>query len=73
MPLSKLEAGKEVLLDEITWGTKVRKKLEDMGLTEGVKFRIVTASKFGPIIISVRGTKLALGRGLAEKISVKLT
>jgi len=52
------------------WGFK--KRLMDMGLTPGTKVMVLRSAPFhGPILVSVRGTRLALGRGLAEKILVE--
>lgn len=70
MPLKLVEPGKEVVLQDINWGMRLRKKLEDMGLTPGVKFKVVSGESFGPCIIEVRGTRLALGRNIVSKISV---
>lgn len=52
------------------WGFKQR--LMDMGLTPGTKVTIVKSAPFhGPLEISVRGYRLALGRGMAERIFVE--
>ncbi len=71
MSLMMVRSGKKVVLKEITWGQKLRKKLQDMGLTPGVRFDIVSASSNGPVIIDIRGTRLALGRGILSKILVE--
>ncbi|MDX1814081.1 MAG: FeoA family protein [Candidatus Bathyarchaeia archaeon] len=48
------------------------KRLMDMGLTPGTKVTVVKSAPFhGPIEISVRGSRLALGRGLAGRIFVE--
>jgi len=45
----------------------------DMGLTPGTEVTVIKAAPFhGPVELEVRGTKLALGRGLAEKVFVKI-
>tara|TARA_Y100000588_G_C14041124_1_gene832874 strand:- start:584 stop:805 length:222 start_codon:yes stop_codon:yes gene_type:complete len=71
MPLKMAKPGKKVVLKEITWGQKLRKKLQDMGLTPGVRFDIVSATSGGPVIIDIRGTRLALGHGILSKIIVE--
>lgn len=73
MPLFMAKTGKEVVLKEINWGIKMKKKLQDMGLTPGVKLSVVSGSgrNPGPIIIDVRGTRLALGKGLVSNILVE--
>ncbi len=52
------------------WGFK--KRLMDMGLTPGTKITVVkSAPLHGPLEVSVRGSRLALGRGMAERIYVE--
>jgi Fe2+ transport system protein FeoA len=53
------------------WGFE--KRLMDLGLTPGTKVTAVKSAPFhGPIEILVRGSRLALGRGMAEKIFVEI-
>jgi len=53
------------------WGFE--KRLMDMGLTPGTKVTVVKSAPFhGPLEILVRGSRLALGRGMAERILVEI-
>jgi len=53
------------------WG--FRKRLEDMGLTPGTKVTMVKSAPFnGPLEVYVRGSRLALGRGMADRIFVEV-
>lgn len=53
------------------WG--FRKRLEDMGLTPGTKVTVVKSAPFnGPLEVYVRGSRLAIGRGMAERIFVEV-
>lgn len=53
------------------WG--FQRRLEDMGLTPGTKVVVVKSAPFhGPIEIHVRGSRLAIGRGMAERILVSV-
>ncbi|MCT4634574.1 MAG: ferrous iron transport protein A [Firmicutes bacterium] len=70
MPLNMVSKGSEVVLKNIFWGEKLKRKLQDMGLTPGVKLKVVSDSGKGPVVIDVRGTRLALGRGILNKIYV---
>jgi len=55
-----------------TWGFE--KRLMDMGLTPGTKVTGVKSAPFhGPVEVLVRGSRLALGRGMAERIFVETT
>jgi len=52
------------------WGFE--KRLMDMGLTPGTRVTVVKSAPFhGPLEIYVRGSRLALGRGMAERIFVE--
>jgi DtxR family Mn-dependent transcriptional regulator len=53
------------------WGFE--RRLMDMGLTPGTKVTVVKSAPFhGPLEVLVRGSRLALGRGMAEKIFVEI-
>ena len=47
------------------------KRLADLGLTPGTKITVVKSAPFhGPLEINVRGSRLAIGRGMASRIMV---
>ena len=53
------------------WG--FRKRLEDMGLTPGTEVTVMRSAPFsGPLEIHVRGSRLAIGRGMAQRILVEV-
>ena len=53
------------------WG--FQKRLEDMGLTPGTEVTVVKSAPFhGPVELKVRGARMAIGRGMAERILVKV-
>jgi Fe2+ transport system protein FeoA len=55
-------------------GRGFKKRLMDMGLTPGTKLMVVKSAPFhGPLEVSVRGSRLALGRGMAERVFVEIT
>jgi Fe2+ transport system protein FeoA len=70
-PLSMVGAGEEVRLVGVRGGWKVRRRLADMGLTPGEVLRIVQGDSSGPLLVAVRDSRLALGRGMAHKIMVE--
>ena len=52
-------------------GGRFEKRLMDMGLTPGTEVLVVKSAPFhGPLEVSVKGSRLALGRGMAERIFV---
>ena len=80
IPLTALKDGETGILTSIEvsrgrgrgrgWGFE--KRLMDMGLTPGIKVTVVKSAPFhGPLEILVRGSRLALGRGMAERIFVE--
>jgi len=69
--LSNLKPGEEGEVAFMRGGTAACQRLLDMGLTRGTRVRVVNAAPFkGPLEIAVRGSILALGRGLAEHVFV---
>jgi len=71
LPLTMVSPGKEVILISIEAGWGLRRRLIDMGLREGMRFKILHAHQPGPSIILVGDTRLVLGYGMAHKILVK--
>ena len=45
-------------------GSKAHRFLADMGIHDGEKIKVIKNDS-GPVIIEVKGTRVALGRGLA--------
>ncbi|MCW3995385.1 MAG: metal-dependent transcriptional regulator [Candidatus Bathyarchaeota archaeon] len=69
--LSELKAGQTGKIGFIRGGHTVLQRLLDMGLTPGTKVTLIRAAPFeGPIEVFVRGSKLAIGRGIASKVFV---
>ena len=68
-PLSNLSSGEEAIVEEFLGGRGLCTRLYAMGITPGVKIRVLSIA--GPILLEVRGSKLALGRGMASKILVR--
>lgn len=70
-PLSEVERDQKVRLVKVDAGHRATHRLAEMGLTPGTDFKVLQ-NYGGPLLISVRGSRLAIGRGLAEKIWVAL-
>ena len=62
--LSKGDSGK---VNSIDAGKCATKRLYEMGFNTGAPVKIVK-NDAGPVIVSLNGNKVALGRGLASKI-----
>ena len=72
IPLSIVKPGQKVRLVRVNSGRGLRARLMAMGLMQNVEFSVVSNPHPGPFIIKVKGAKIALGRGMASKISVVL-
>ena len=81
VPLTALRDGETAIVASIKaghgrgrgrgWGFE--RRLMDMGLTPGTRVTVVKSAPFhGPLEILVRGSRLALGRGMAERIFVEI-
>ncbi|XHH09394.1 MAG: ferrous iron transport protein A [Candidatus Bathyarchaeia archaeon] len=71
IPLSTLTFGTEAKITRILGGCNLTRRLSEMGLTNGTKIKVVSDAFGGPVLIEVRDTRLALGRGVATKIYVE--
>ena len=70
MVLSRVDQGREVTLIDIDGGRGIRSKLYSMGLVPGVKLTVLRGNCAGPTMVAVRDSRLAIGRGMAQKIIV---
>ncbi|NSW54256.1 MAG: ferrous iron transport protein A [Anaerolineae bacterium] len=71
MTLATSKIGEEVRLVEVQGGRQIRKRLADLGLNLGMTVRVVHGLSYGPIIVAVKDSRLAIGRGMAEHIIVE--
>ena len=71
--INKLKDGQHGKISFIRGGHKVLQRLLDLGLTPGTKISISRVAPLsGPIVVSVRSSKLAIGKGIASKVFVEL-
>jgi Fe2+ transport system protein FeoA len=71
LPLTLATPGEELILVAINGGDALRHRLTELGLVPGVNFRVLQ-SEGGPLLLAVRDARLAIGRGMAHKILVKI-
>ena len=72
MSLSMAKSGENVVIKDMTGGKNVRTRLASMGLRLGDTLEVINNNGLGRLIIGHGPTRLALGRGVAEKIMVSL-
>ncbi|OSS41721.1 Ferrous iron transport protein A [Desulfurella amilsii] len=70
MPLILANENIEYKVVRIEGGHGSNTKFLEMGLVPGTKLKVIYNAK-GPIIVSINGSKYALGKGLASKIIVR--
>ena len=68
--LPDLPLGQIGIVYQIDSGHGACKRLNELGLIPGVEVELVNKITSGPIMIRVKGSKLALGRGIARKVKV---
>ena len=71
VPMAFLSEGETAVIVDIHGGRNVITRLTSLGLTIGTRVRVIKSIGPGPILVEVRGSRLALGRGIAMKIIVE--
>lgn len=67
--ITTLREGDQGIIHSMDGGSALTSRLAGMGIVTGARFRIAQVSG-GLIVVQVSGTRIALGRGEASKISV---
>ena len=70
MPLAMARHGELVTVIGVRAGWGLQRRLADMGLTPGIQIRVINSQMPGPVLIDLRGSRVALGRGVAQKVMV---
>ena len=70
MPLSMVTPSEVVQVVAVRAGWGLQRRLAEMGLNPGVTVRVLNSQRPGPVVIDVRGSRLALGQGVAHRIMV---
>ena len=68
--LSEIRSGQKVKLIRIEAGRGLINRLVSMGFFPNVEITVIKNSHPGPFVVSVKGSKIMLGRGMANKIMV---
>ena len=67
VPLGFVSEGKKVRIVSINGGSRIRNRINEMGLREGIDITIIQ-NTIGPVIIAIGQARFALGRGISMKI-----
>jgi Fe2+ transport system protein FeoA len=71
--LSELSVGERATIEGCDAGHMLISRLSALGFTPDAPVTMVQNFGYGPVIVSVRDTRIALGRGEAAKIRVTRT
>jgi ferrous iron transport protein A len=71
--LSDLPPGEEAIVVSLAGCRGCAGRLAALGFTPGATLRVMRNSGHGPILVSLLDTQIALGRGQAMGIDVRLT
>jgi ferrous iron transport protein A len=71
MPLAIVQSGRQVTVVAIQAGHGLQGRLANMGLVPGTEIRVLSNPMQGPFLIEVKGSRIMLGRGMAQKIIVE--
>lgn len=63
--------GETYLVREVMLEEKLTRRLEALGVNEKTRITILNKKRSGTLIVKVRGTRLALGRGIAAGIEAE--
>ena len=70
MQLLELEPGKQAIVRRLEGGRAVISRLAAMGFTPGASVKVIRNSEHDPLLVSLRGSRVALGREEAASIQV---
>ena len=73
MPLDTITPGSTVRIVEIDSGHTLKNRLAAMGLLKETSITVIRNDGAGQIIISVKNSRIILGRGMSHKIFVTHT
>ena len=48
-----------------------RRRLADLGLNIGMTIRVISPNRHGPLVLEIKDSRLAIGRGMAHHIFVE--
>ncbi len=63
--------GKSYQVEKVDVAASITRRLEALGINQGIAVQVMNRKRTGTVIIKVRGTWLALGAGIAAGIQVK--
>jgi len=72
MTLAMAKPGERIMIKEMSGGRTARARLTSMGFRSGDTLEIISNDGWGRLIVGFGNTRMAMGRGMAQKIMVTL-
>jgi len=69
--LADYPSGTNIEITDMHGGPYFRQRLGELGLFQGARAKIIKNDRFGPVILKVFNSKIALGRHQAKRTYVK--
>lgn len=70
MNVAQAKIGNTYIVNKINLTGALERRLEMLGMTDGVKLEVLNKKNHGAVILKVRGTRFAVGREIAEAIEI---
>lgn len=70
MTLDKGRPGEEYTVTDLSLPEAVAHRMEALGMTVGTKISVLESKAGGTLVVKVRGTRFAVGRGITKRIQV---
>jgi Fur family ferric uptake transcriptional regulator len=71
MPLTMVSEGETTRIEALNVGRGMVRRLNEMGFNIGTEIQVINKGNPGPFLVTVKGARLGIGRGVANKIMVK--
>ncbi|MCI9594098.1 MAG: ferrous iron transport protein A [Lachnospiraceae bacterium] len=71
MKLNECEKGSTYFVHRVLVAEAIGRRLEALGVNEGTEITVLNKKGSGSVIVKVRGTRLAMGRKIAEGIEAE--
>lgn len=72
LPLNMTKNGNTVRVVAVSGGRMARKKLMDLGIIPGERLKILRNDSAGPMLIGLYDSKVVVGSGLSQKVTVEV-
>lgn len=68
IPITESSQGSTIRIVLVRGGFGFRQRMSELGITPGNTVKIIKNDHIGPIIVMVKNSRIALGRGMCRKI-----